>query len=347
MLPSQLESHTLKTLPWQFSISLRGRKLVGGPLKHHEWTIYDLQYVFLFTLGLFLFYIIDSPGFALKLVIVALFAIGLCHPVSRIFVLPFLPVACWLILFYACRFIPGERRPHIYVSLLPTLENILYGDNLSAIIATHTNVIKDVLAWFPYGVVHFTIPFITSAGLWWFGPPGILRVFASAFGYMNIAGVLTQLAFPCSPPWYEYTYGLNTPANYEMHGHPGGLARIDELFNTNTYTTTFGGSPMVFGAFPSLHSGCAIIQALFISYLAPKLRAFCFAYVMWIWWACMYLTHHYMVDLVGGGVYAGVAFWCAWKWLPPVHKGLSTRWDYLKEGLLPTHDDYIRDSTAL
>ena len=61
----------------------------------------------------------------------------------------------------------------------------------------------------------------------------------------------------------------------------------------------------------------------------------------------MYLTHHYMVDLVGGGIYAGFAFWCAWKWLPPVHKGLSTRWDYLKEGLLPTHDDYIRDSTAL
>src|SRR5438132_13233032 len=110
MLPSQLESHTLKTLPWQFSISLRGRKLVGRPLKHHEWTIYDLQYVFLFTLGLFLFYIIEYPAFALKLVIVALFAIGLCHPVSRIFVLPFLPVACWLILFYACRFIPGESR---------------------------------------------------------------------------------------------------------------------------------------------------------------------------------------------------------------------------------------------
>ncbi|CAG8470398.1 5866_t:CDS:2 [Ambispora leptoticha] len=236
-----------------------------------------------------------------------------------------------------------ERRPHIYVSVLPALENILYGDNLSAIIAKHTNVVKDLLAWFPYGVLHFTLPFITSTGLWWFGPPGILAVFARAFGYMNIAGVLTQLLFPCSPPWYEYTYGMNTPAKYSMPGHPGGLARIDALFSSHTYTTTFSGSPMVFGAFPSLHSGCAIIQALFISYVIPKSRIFCIAYVMWIWWACMYLTHHYMVDLVGGGIYAVMSFWFSWKWLPTVRYELSNRRDYIKDNLLPrTVDDTER-----
>jgi hypothetical protein len=162
---------------------------------------------------------------------------------------------------------------------------------------------------------------------------------------MNIAGVLTQLAFPCSPPWYEYTYGMNTPAEYTMPGHPGGLARIDKLFGTNTYTTTFSGSPMVFGAFPSLHSGCAIIQALFISHVIPKSRPFCFAYVMWIWWACMYLTHHYMVDLVGGGVYAVVTFWCAWDYLPSVNKHYRNRWDYINNEnnvivLLPTTNNH-------
>ncbi|CAG8492504.1 4255_t:CDS:2 [Cetraspora pellucida] len=221
--------------------------------------------------------------------------------------------------FFASRFIPESKRPHIYVSVLPALENILYGDNLSAIISMHTNVFKDVLAWLPYGVLHFMLPFFTSLWLWWFGPPGILAVFARAFGYMNLAGVLTQLAFPCSPPWYEYVYGMNTPASYSMPGHAGGLIRIDELFNFNTYETAFNGSPMVFGAFPSLHSACAIIQTLFISYTLPKSRPLCLTYVFWIWWACMYLTHHYMVDLVGGGVYAIVAFWFAWDWLPPVN----------------------------
>ncbi|CAG8591360.1 7265_t:CDS:2, partial [Ambispora gerdemannii] len=282
-----------------------------------------------------------------KLVIISSLALGLYFPKPRLFVLPFLPIATWLILFYSCRFIPGDRRPHIYVSVLPALENILYGDNLSAIIARHTNTLKDLLAWFPYGVAHFTLPFFTSIGLWWVGPPGILAVFARAFGYMNIAGVLTQLSFPCSPPWYEYIYGMNTPAKYTMPGHPGGLARIDTLFSSTTYTTTFSGSPMVFGAFPSLHSGCAIIQALFISYVLPKSRIICILYVMWIWWACMYLTHHYMVDLVGGGIYAVIAFWFSWKWLPSVRYEFSNRWDYVKAALLPRTTNDIVERTPM
>ncbi|KAG9294849.1 hypothetical protein G9A89_008541 [Geosiphon pyriformis] len=302
---------------------------------NHKWTIYDTQYIFLFCLNSFLFYIITSPGLIIRVIILLLFATGLYFPKPRAFLLPFLPIATWLVLFYSCRFIPDERRPHIYVSVLPALENILYGDNLSAIIAKHTNVVKDVAAWLPYGIMHFTLPFLTSLGLWWFGPPKILPAFARAFGYMNIAGVLTQLLFPCSPPWYEYTYGMNTPALYTMPGHPGGLARIDKLMGSTTYTTTFSGSPMVFGAFPSLHSACAIIQALFISYVVPKSRTICVAYVMWIWWACMYLTHHYMVDLVGGGIYAVITFWISWNWLPNIRHGFTNRWDYIKEALLP------------
>ncbi|KAG0313795.1 hypothetical protein BGZ99_008581 [Dissophora globulifera] len=39
---------------------------------------------------------------------------------------------------------------------------------------------------------------------------------------------------------------------------------------------------------------------------------------MWIWWAAMYLGHHYMIDLVAGGIYAVVAFWIGSSFLPPV-----------------------------
>ncbi|TFK19505.1 hypothetical protein FA15DRAFT_674344, partial [Coprinopsis marcescibilis] len=35
------------------------------------------------------------------------------------------------------------------------------------------------------------------------------------FGYMNLAGVLIQILFLCSLPWYEVIHGL-TPANYGM-----------------------------------------------------------------------------------------------------------------------------------
>ncbi|KAG0377278.1 Aureobasidin resistance protein Aur1 [Mortierella sp. AD032] len=286
------------------------------PLKKHRYSLYDLQYVFLFALFSFCYYIMDKPVW-FKLPI-ALGAIGLLIPKkTRQFMLPFLAIAAWLILFYCCRFIPSEWRPHIFTSVLPALENILYGGNISELLAQTTTPFKDLLAWMPYGVLHFALPFITAALIVYFGPPGTLPVFARTFGYMNLAGVLTQIFFPCAPPWYETNYGSFEPATYAMPGSPGGLARVDDILGTNMYKSTFTASPLVFGAFPSLHSACAWQLAFFLVYIfGPRSIPFVVGYVFWIWWATMYLGHHYVVDLVGGAGYAVVAFWIGSFFLP-------------------------------
>lgn len=103
-------------------------------------------------------------------------------------------------LFYACQFLTAEHRPVVSVRTLPVLENIFYGANLSNILSAHKNTSLDVLAWLPYGITHFAAPFICSVLLYTFGPSGTLPVFAHAFGYMNITGVLIQLMVPCAPP---------------------------------------------------------------------------------------------------------------------------------------------------
>ncbi|KAF9146785.1 Aureobasidin resistance protein Aur1 [Linnemannia schmuckeri] len=288
------------------------------PLQKHRYTLYDLQYVFLFVLFSFCYYIMDKPVW-FKLPI-ALGVIGLLIPKkTRQFMLPFFAIAAWLILFYCCRFIPSEWRPHIFTSVLPALENILYGGNISELLAQTTSPLKDLLAWMPYGVLHFALPFITAALIVYFGPPGTLPVFARTFGYMNLAGVLTQIFFPCAPPWYETNYGSFEPATYAMPGSPGGLARVDDILGTNMYKSTFTASPLVFGAFPSLHSACAWQLAFFLVYIfGPRSIPFVVGYVFWIWWATMYLGHHYVVDLVGGAGYAVVAFWIGSFFLPSV-----------------------------
>ena len=185
--------------------------------------------------------------------------------------------------------------------MLPALENIFYGANLSNILSAHKHAVFDVLAWFPYGITHFGAPVVVTGILFIWGPPGTAPTFARAFGYMGIAGVITQLLFPTSPPWYENLYGL-VPANYSIPGSPAGLAAIDKLFGIDLYTSTFTASPLVFGAFPSLHSGNATLEALFMSHVFPKLRPLFIFYTLWIWWATMYLSHHYAVDLVGGSI---------------------------------------------
>ena len=177
----------------------------------------------------------------------------------------------------------------------------MYGANLSNILSAHQNTFLDIMAWLPYGIIHFGGPAVCSAIMFVFAAPGTVPVFAQSFGYMNLIGVAIQLLFPCSPPWYENMYGL-APANYSIHGSPAGLARIDKLLGIPMYTPGFTGSPMVFGAFPSLHAGSATIEALFMSHVFPRLRPVFIAYTLWLWWATMYLSHHYAVDLVGGSL---------------------------------------------
>ncbi|KAL3951823.1 hypothetical protein ACCO45_013540 [Purpureocillium lilacinum] len=161
-----------------------------------------------------------------------------------------------------------------------------------------------------------------------FAAPGTLPVFARSFGWMSILGVTIQLVFPCTPPWYENEHGL-VPAAYGMPGSPAGLARVDEIFGIDLYTTNFTAAPLPFGAFPSLHGGYAVLEALFMSHCFPQFRVFFIAYAGWIWWATMYLSHHYAIDLVGGGL-IGMAFYytARARWLPRRQADKMTRWDY-------------------
>ncbi|DAA75073.1 TPA_exp: Uncharacterized protein A8136_2171 [Trichophyton benhamiae CBS 112371] len=226
------------------------------------------------------------------------------------------------------RFIPSDWRPPIWVRVLPALENIIYGANLSNILSAHQSTALDLLAWLPYGIMHYGAPVVCAIFLFIFGPPGITPIFARSFGYMNIAGVIIQFLFPCSPPWYENLYGL-APAHYGMPGDPGGLARIDALFGIDLYTSGFSAAPVPFGAFPSLHAGHATFEALFMSHAFPKLKPVFITYVVWLWWSTMYLSHHYAVDLIGGGLLAAVTFYYVKsRFLPRVQADKFTRWDY-------------------
>lgn len=292
-------------------------------LRAHEFTRGDVVYLFHAAGALFWLYIMEKPPFPIKLVIPILFTLGMLVPLTSQFLLPAIPVLAWVLTYYSSRFLPASSRPPISVTVLPTLESVLYGANISDILTRFTHPILDVIAWLPYGVLHFSLPVAVSIILWLFAPKPALQYWASAFGYLNLAGVLCQIAFPCAPPclslvvftWnllmintgYELIYGL-TPANYGMPGSAAGLARIDALLGGTGYQTTFSGAPVPFGAFPSLHSACATIEALFISHFFPSFTRFVWAYVAVLYWATMYLAHHYLIDVVAGASLAVLCF---------------------------------------
>lgn len=254
--------------------------------------------------------------------------IALLVPLTSQFFLPATPVFSWLITYYSSRYIPVEWRPAVSVTTLPTLESVLYGGNISDILTRYTHPVLDVMAWLSYGVLHFTLPVVVAIFLWLFAPKRALHYWATAFGYLNWFGVIIQDIFPCAPPCaftshasayviadtsaflgYEIIYGL-IPANYGTPGSAGGLARIDAIFGAQAYQKAFSGAPVPFGAFPSLHSACATLEALFVGHFFPHLRKVAWGYVAILYWATMYLAHHYLIDVVGGACLA-VFLWYA------------------------------------
>lgn len=287
--------------------------------KAQKWTPLKIAFVACNIL-LAAFWVVLIPSTFLKILIPTAYITAVLLPITSQFFVPASPIFLWLITYFTSRVLPAEWRPRISVTLLATLESVLFGANISDILTRFTHPILDIIAWLPYGVVHFVGPFVVAIFIWLFRQSAALKYWAFAFGYMNLLGVIIQILLPCAPPWYEIIYG-SIPANYGMLGSPGGLARIDKIFGTKTYTGTFSTSPIIFGAFPSLHAGCSTMEALFIGHFFPKFTFTAWIYVSTLWWATMYLTHHYLIDVVAGACLSVIVFFLT---MPSAVKGTGS-----------------------
>ncbi len=277
-------------------------------------------------------------------------------------------VALWLVIFKNAGLIPNEWRPHIFVSLLPFLESLVFegvsGFFFSMLITAagyyitlivrgsmpsnrvqhrsvksldggrvrhfaiqltfasvwfylnfdhmfKDNYIKtlDIMAWVSYVLGHITVPIVVAIYLYLFCPPGICGTFGLSLGLLNLMGVFTHLIFPNAPPWYNELYG-DLPGNYTMPGYAAGLTRVDIALGTHIHSDGFHKSPIVFGAIPSLHSAFVCLIFLYLSRYDNWRMNLIFGgiYVNWQWWATMYLSHHYRIDLIVGLTYALLSF---------------------------------------
>jgi len=221
--------------------------------------------------------------------------------------------------------------PILFFSIWPML-------NIVAHFANNITTTKDLIAWFFYVLGHITFPILTAVYLYVFQPPGILKFFSIALGSQNIAGVMTHLLFPNAPPWFIHMYGPNSDANYDMPGYAAGLTRIDVTLGTHMHSKGFHKSPIVFGAFPSLHSAMAVQVFLFIFYFSRvrllRISALMFVYIQW--WGTIYLDHHFKIDLIAGCVYALISFSLTWPFMRTKEK------DFIKARL---NSDFPKGTT--
>jgi hypothetical protein len=171
-------------------------------LSTHQFTPANtLPQLLLLASALYSLYNMHTPSLPfLKYLIPLSYTLSILIPLTSQFTYPATPIFAWLLLFFSARFIPSKHRPGIHVALLPALEAVLYGANISDLQTRYTNWVLDLVAWLPYGLLHYTIPFVVALILWTLGPRGSVQYWGKAFGWMNFLGVVTQLVFPCAAP---------------------------------------------------------------------------------------------------------------------------------------------------
>jgi len=224
-------------------------------------------------------------------------------------VLLVLPFILWILLYTTAPHFPDALKPTIDVKSLYYYDVALFRYLPSTELAKLQNVVFDILGAIAY-TLHAAWPFVFLAYMVFFRRRDLILPYLNCFGAVCFLGLITQLVMPTAPPWYYYKDGFKQ-ASYDMKGDPAGLARLDTRFNITFYQNMFLNSPVVFGSFPSLHVGWPTILAFFVFYetLLPfALRLAAVIYVGYVGLAVIYLQHHYMVDVLGGVLYAFLVY---------------------------------------
>jgi membrane-associated phospholipid phosphatase len=161
----------------------------------------------------------------------------------------------------------------------------------------------DYATWFIY-LTHFFATLVVAAVLWRWAHDRFFK-FATMVCVLSLAGFVTYVLFPAVPPWLAARHGSIGEANRTIAivWHHVPIAHFGSLFEKGqTYANNVA-------AMPSLHSGYALLIALYLWRLVPRWwRPLLALYPVAMAFSLVYTGEHYVVDCLAGWAYAVATF---------------------------------------
>lgn len=157
----------------------------------------------------------------------------------------------------------------------------------------------DAVATFVYSTHFFATPVV--AAVLWIRNRQLWVAFVTRIIALSLAGLVTYILFPAAPPWYAAREAAIDPV---IRGSSRGWLELGINHAGNLLQQgQLASNPVA--AMPSLHTGFALIIALFVvrRFHSP-LRWVLLAYPMLMAISLVYLGEHYVIDLVAGVLYA-------------------------------------------
>ncbi len=159
--------------------------------------------------------------------------------------------------------------------------------------ATFLDIMSGIfyLCWVP-------VPLAFAAYLLFAKPAQFLR-FSITFFLVNMIGFVIYYLYPAAPPWYVQLHGFRFLAH--TPGNTGGLYRFDQFFHVGVFHALYAKSSNVFAAMPSLHSAYIVVVLYYgLKNRLGYINIFFCTVMLGIWFAAVYASHHYLLDVLAG-----------------------------------------------
>jgi hypothetical protein len=224
---------------------------------------------------------------------------------TRRFILGFTVFIVFWILFDSMKAFPNYRYNTVHIADIYQLEKHLFGIRGSdGIVRTpnefwliHQHTFLDIaagcfyLCWIP-------LP-LAFAGYLFYKDKEAFSRFSLSFLFVNLVGFVIYYVCPAAPPWYVENYGF--VFNAHTPGNTAGLGRWDAYFHVHVFAGLYAKSSNVFAAMPSLHASYPLTVLYYgIRYRMRWWNAFFALVMVGIWFAAVYASHHYVLDVLAG-----------------------------------------------
>ena len=155
--------------------------------------------------------------------------------------------------------------------------------------------------------LHFPLP-LAVGFLLWIHQRRTYYDYVGALIVLSMAAFVTYLLLPVAPPWWADQNGYVTGV---LHLRDTGFQGLAHLFGFGNYFysySVYSISSNDVAAFPSLHAAYPFLAFLFARRAFGRVGWVMLVYTACVWFSIVYLGEHWVVDILGGVIYALAAY---------------------------------------
>lgn len=262
--------------------------------------------MYAYVVGLLVFLILFRAFWTPDLLFLMLLGLFVLLGQGKRFIRDFLPFVAVIVIYDSFRGIADTLQSRVHVTEMIAADKWLGGGTLPTV-RLQDWLYSGQLAWYDFAfhtvyMLHFIAPLILGVLIWKYRAR-LYWPYVTGFVILSLAAFVTYAVFPAAPPWMAAEMGV-------ISGVHRMITDIWLAYGAQSFPTLYTNlSPNEVAAVPSLHVAYPVLIAMFAwRAFGRRIGLATLAYPLVISFGVVYIGEHYLIDVVLGLLYAGLAY---------------------------------------